>query len=132
MNDKDLHEYCIRWVEWRRSSYLHTASKPGSTPKPFYPLSKKMDARQEAAMKTFDMAVATMKNMDQYKEIADCFWLFYVQRVVQIKLVSKKLGIARSTFYFRVRKAARIAYEINLGLTNSKKEMDADLKTSLS
>lgn len=131
MNDKDLHEYCIHWVEWRRSSYLYTPSKPGSLPKPFYPLSKKMNAAQEAEMKTFDMAVATMKNMEQYKEIADCFWLFYVKRAVQITLTAKKLGIARSTFYFRVRKAARIAYEIKLGLAHAKKEIDADLKTNL-
>ena len=129
MNDKDLHEYCIHWVEWRRSNYLHTPSDPGGLPKQFYPLRKKMNAAKEAEMKTFDMAVATMKNMEQHKEIAECFWLFYVKRAAQITLTAKKLGMARSTFYFRVRKAARVAYEINQGLKLAQKENPEDLKT---
>ena len=95
MNDKDLHAYCIHWVEWRRSYYLYIPINPDSPPKQFYPLSKELDADQQEEMKTFDMAVATMKNMDQYKEIGDCFWLFYVRRAAQITLLSKKLGIAR-------------------------------------
>ena len=66
MNDKDLHAYCIHWVEWRRSYYLYIPINPDSPPKQFYPLSKELDADQQEEMKTFDMAVATMKNMDQY------------------------------------------------------------------
>ena len=132
MNDKDLHAYCIHWVEWRRSYYLYIPINPDSPPRQLYPLSKELDADQQEEMKIFDMAVATMKNMDQYKEIGDCFWLFYVRRAAQITLLAKKLGIARSTFYMRVRKAARIAYEIKLGLTHAQKEVESDLKTKLS
>ena len=128
MNDKDLHAYCIRWVEWRRSSYVYTPSDPDAEPIRFYPLPDDMDEEEVKELEKFDAAVSTMKDIEEYKEISDCFWLFYVKRVVQIKMVAKKMGIARSTFYGRVKRAARIAYEIHCELEKENEQRNAGLR----
>ncbi len=79
-------------------------------------------------LEKFDVAVSVMRNKDEYKEISDCFWLFYVKRVVQIKMVAKKMGIARSTFYGRVKKGARVAYEIRCEMEKEKEEINSRLR----
>ena len=128
MNDQQLHEHCIRWVEWRRSSYIYTPADPGAEPIQFYPLPEDMGEEEIEELEKFDVAVSVMRNKDEYKEISDCFWLFYVKRVVQIKMVAKKMGIARSTFYGRVKKGARIAYEIRCEMEKEKEEINSRLR----
>ena len=116
MNDKDLHEFCLRWIEWRKSRRLYVKTRSGNVLARFQPskVGVERDAPLDAEMQFFDQAVTAMRNMDEHREVITCFWLFYVEQIQRIKVVAGRMQIGRRTFYDRVHRAARIAHELGV------------------
>lgn len=125
MNDQDLHSYCVRWTGWRASRRLYVKPSAGNVLARLQPsrLGEVPDAALDPRMQFFEMAVATMREMPEHDEVMACFWLFYVERTRCIKQVAARLGIGRRTFYDRVRRAARMVFELAVAIEKAQQAM---------
>ena len=123
MNQKDLHDYCLRWTAWRESRRLYVKPVTGNVLARLQPsrVGTAPDAALDPEMPCFEMAVAAMREMPEHAQDMTCFWLFYVQRVRRIKVVASRLGIGRRTFYDRVSRAARAAHDMSVGISRAQR-----------
>lgn len=118
MNDQQLHAYCLEWASWcfTRRFYLKPGaqnilarmqpSRTGVEP----------NARNNADMQFFNMAVHSLADMKEHAEGLACFNLFYCEQAANVKREADKLGIARSTYYRRITAFARKAYSMSLSI----------------
>jgi len=125
MNQQDLHAYCLRWIAWRESRRLYVKPVAGNVLARLQPsrMTVERDAELDGEMQFFETAVMALKSMPEHEAEMACFWLFYVERVTRIKVVAARLGIARRTFYDRVARAARLAYQLGQGVGRSQQSL---------
>lgn len=127
MNDKELHQHCINWVEWCRTRgyYLAPGAKnilarmqphrPGTPP----------NARNDPDMQFFNMAVHTLADMKEYAKEFACFSFCYVERRRGVKREAARLDICRKTYYNHINAFARKAVSMSLSLKSAHAAMMA-------
>lgn len=127
MNHQELHDYCLRWVAWRESRRLYVKPAAGNVLARFQPsrAGVERDAPCDANLLCFDTAVLAMREMPDHDEVMICFWLFYVERVRRIKVVASRLGIGRRTFYDRVHRGAKLAFDLSKGVAKAQMVLPA-------
>lgn len=118
MNDQQLHAYCLEWSSWcyTRRFYIKPGaqnllarmqpSRSGVEP----------NARNNPDMQYFNTAIHALADMKEHAEGLACFNLFYVDQAPNVKVEAGKLGVARSTYYRRVRAFARKAYSLSISI----------------
>lgn len=123
MDDRDLHQFCLRWVAWRESRRLYVKPVAANVLARLQPsrVSVEPDAALEPVMPSFDLAVAALRQMPEHENAMVCFWLFYITRVTRIKVVASRLKIGRRTFYDRVTRGARLAYQFSQGIDRAQR-----------
>lgn len=123
MNDEALHAFVEAWVRWcatRRffikppSANLLARMQPAKIKEP-------PNARMSAELAWFNMAVHALVDMDD--DDATAFLRYYVERANNIKAVAAEMGVARSTFYVKVRRFARRAWSMSQSLQRADEQM---------
>lgn len=127
MDDQQLHAYCIEWASWcyTRRFYVKPGgqsllgrmqpSRSGAEP----------NARNNPDMQFFNMAVHALADMKEHAEGLACFTLFYLDQAPNVKREADKLGVARSTYYRRVKAFARKAYSLSRSIKRVHLEMQS-------
>lgn len=118
MNDKELHQRCIDWIEWCRTRGYYLApgaknilarmqpSRSGTPP----------NARNDPDMQFFNMAIHAMADMSGHKELFVCFSLYYIEHAPDVKVEAERLEISRPTYYNRARSFARKAHSLSVSI----------------
>lgn len=121
MNDKDLHNYCLRWAAWRYTRKFYLKPQAGNLLARMQPArsGKEPDAKLDAEMQFFNAAVSALKGDSAHAGDMTCFWSFYVDQDRNIKAVAHKMGIGRQTYYDRVGRAARLAYRMAVDIKDA-------------
>lgn len=121
MNDKDLHNYCLRWATWRytRRFYLKPSSMNLLARMQPSKSGREPNARLDADMQHFNSAVSALMTSDEHKPDMACFWSFYVDQDNHIKVVADKMGISRQTYYDRVKRASRKAWRMSIDIADA-------------
>lgn len=123
MNDHDLHAFVEAWLRWcatrrffvkRSSTNLLAQMLPAKINEP-------PNARMSADLSWFNMAVHALVDMGD--DDAPAFMRFYVERANNIKAVAAEMGVARSTFYVKVRRFARHAWTMAQSLKRADNQL---------
>lgn len=114
MNDRLLNQLCLDWVHWcyTRRFYIAPGGKSQLGVMQPSKLREPPDARNNADMQFFNMAVHTLADMKEHHDAMVCFNLYYVEQADNIKRKADELGISRPTYYSRARAFARKAHEL--------------------
>lgn len=111
MSDKELEAYILEWMNWcyTRRFYVPPGApnilarmQPSKTGMP-------PNARNSADMQYFNMAVHTLADMQEYKELFACFSFLYIEQADCVKRIADKMGISRMTYYRRAKTFGRRA-----------------------
>lgn len=118
MNDRLLNQLCLDWVHWcyTRRFYIAPGGKSQLGVMQPSKLREPPDARNNADMQFFNMAVHTLADMKEHHDAMVCFNLYYIEQADNIKRKADELGISRPTYYNRVKAFARKAYVLSLSL----------------
>lgn len=118
MNDRLLNQLCLDWVHWCHTRRYYIAPGGKSQLGAMQPskLREPPDARNNADMQFFNMAVHTLADMREHQDAMVCFNLYYVEQADNIKRRADELGISRPTYYNRVKAFARKAYALSQSL----------------
>lgn len=114
MNDTELHNYCEDWLGWcfTRKYFIPPGAKNILARMQPHKVGRPPDARLSQELSWFNMALHALADMEDHKQDAVCFNLFYVERVKNIKAVADKLNIGTRTFYDRRSRFARNALKM--------------------
>lgn len=119
MTDKELCAYCEDWVKWSHTRRFYLRSGVMSVLARLQPemSGEPPDARNDAEMQYFNMAVHALAGMPEYKEYFACFRMLYiVERTNHVKCLADEMGISRMAYYKRARSFARRAYSMGKSL----------------
>ncbi len=128
MNDQAVHAVVEAWVRWcltRRffirppSANLLARMQPAKIKQP-------PDARMSADLSWFNKAVYALVDMEDPD--AEAFLYYYWERAGNIKKVAADMGVARSTFYVKVRRFARRAWSTSQSFKRAHDEMSVRAK----
>ncbi len=123
MNDDALHAFVEAWVRWcaTRRFFIRPPSPNLLARMQPAKLRQPPDARMSAEIAWFNMAVHALVDMDDPD--AQAFLLYYIERVGNIKKVASDIGVARSTFYVKVRRFARRAWSMSQSFARADAEL---------
>jgi hypothetical protein len=118
MNDKELHQYCVDWSWWcfTRKYYIAPGSQNILARMQPSKVRPSPDAKNNADMQYFNMAVHALADMLEHKEALICFSLYYVEHATNVKRAAEEIGISRPTYYNRAKAFARKAYILSISL----------------
>ena len=124
MNDQQLHAYCLEWTSWcfTRRFYIKPSAQSLLARMQPSRTGVEPNARNNPDMQYFNMAVHALADMKEHAEGLACFNLFYVDQAPNVKVEADKLGVARSTYYRRVRAFARKAYLLSVSIKRVSEE----------
>ena len=111
MDNKELHQYCLDWVEWCRTRKYYTTPTPKNILARLQPSPSKAEpnGRNDPDMQFFNMAIHTLVDIGGNEEKYACFYFCYVLNARNIKTLTNELKISRQTYYNRVNDFARRA-----------------------
>ncbi len=119
MSDQELHAFVEAWVRWCATRRFYVRPAAGNLLARMQPAKVKEppDARLSAELAWFNTAVRALRAMDDAD--AEAFMVFYIKRARNIKTVAADMGVARSTFYVKVRRFARRAWRLSQSLARA-------------
>lgn len=122
MSDQDdnqvLHLFCQEWAEWHRSRRLFAPPIPRNILQRLrepYGSGEVPDAILSSDASIFNLAVLGQREC-RGKLI---FYLYYVHRVGNIKMVAEQMGISRSMWYRQMKDFRAKAYRSYRGMVES-------------
>lgn len=125
MNDREAHAFVEAWVRWCATRRFFVKPQAMNALARMQPSRVKdpPDARMDAEIAWFNMAVHAL--IDMKDPDADAFLRYYVERISNIKKVAADMGVARSTFYVKVRRFVRRALSMSKSLASADRQMRA-------
>jgi hypothetical protein len=129
MDDKELHQYCVAWVEWCRTRRYYCTPKQKNILARLQPSAsgEVPDAPNSADMQYFNMAIHTLAEMSEHKTQFACFSFCYLEGRRGVKVKAASLNICRKTYYNHVAAFARRAWSMSLSLKSAQAAMRAHL-----
>jgi len=132
MSDKELDAYCEEWVWWcyTRRFYLQPGAQNILARMQPAKVKEPPNARNSAEMQYFNMAIHAMFEMDEHKELAECFALLYFKKDDRVKVLLKEQEISRKTYYNRARSFVRKAMSLGRSFQVASEKMRVSCQES--
>lgn len=118
MKDSELEGLVFDWLNWCHTRRFYAPAPQHNILAQFLPrkFGKLPNARNNAQLQYFNMAVNSMANMDEHRADYQAFHLHYLSEQTVVKRKAAQLGIAPRTYYDRVRRFTRKAWQLSEGL----------------
>lgn len=113
MNDQELSAYCLEWARWCRTRRYFAPPVPPNILAQLQPrrrVTADPDGPLDPMMSYFNMAVHGLAEQEPGEHI--CFTLYYFHGFRPVKAIAAAMGIGNRTFYDRLHRFARRAYQM--------------------